>query len=125
MPINSDVIMPLPRSIARQLVLCPVPGFKAIYLPAAMGGACAWNAFDMREFYAVNPRWPREGAPVFTNCFATWNAAHFLYLSEAGWHHGVAPCVFYPLRASLIGLTLPNGWDAGPISTQRPINSLW
>ncbi len=42
-------------------------------------------------------RWPREGTPLFTSHLATWDGAHYLYLSEVGYEKGAPSCAFYPL----------------------------
>ena len=97
---------------------------KPAYGATVIMAAWHWANMDVEEFYNVNQCWPHVGEPVFTSHFATWDAAPYLYLREAGWHHGLASCVLYPLRASLIGLTRRNRWDASLILTQRPINSM-
>ena len=66
--------------------------------------AALWLAadFDRRQFASVNARWPREGGPVFGSHFATWDAAHYLRLSEVGYAHEVPSCAFYPLWPLLV-----------------------
>jgi hypothetical protein len=42
-------------------------------------------------------RWTAEGHPTFESYFTTWDAGHYLYLSEHGYHTGQEQCAFYPL----------------------------
>src|SRR5882724_7470306 len=72
-------------------------GFKAVYFLALLGGLWLCDDFDSDTFYAVSARWPRQGLPVFASHFATWDAAHYLLLSEVGYSHGATSCAFYPL----------------------------
>lgn len=90
------------RTVARQPLVHWLVGFKATYLAAVLAGVCLWNDFDEGKFYGVMARWPREGGPVFASHFATWDAAHYLYLSEVGYHTGVPSCAFYPLWPLLV-----------------------
>lgn len=53
-------------------------------------------------FFRVHQQWPREGGPVFASHFATWDAAHYLFLSEKGYEADVSSCAFYPLWPTLI-----------------------
>ena len=70
---------------------------KCLYLSLVV--ACAWYSsdFDVEQFRGVNVRWPRSGDPVFGTPFATWDGAHYLYLSEIGYSNGMPSCAFYPL----------------------------
>ena len=62
---------------------------------------------DTKKFFQVNARWPREGDPVFASHFATWDAAHYLYLSEVGYQAGAPSCAFYPLWPLLVRWSSP------------------
>ncbi len=44
---------------------------------------------------------------MFASHFATWDAAHYLYLSEVGYHHDVPSCAFYPLWPLLVRWCAP------------------
>lgn len=70
---------------------------KVGYLLAVYLAVRSWPALDRGVFDRVNQHWPRQGGPVFATHFATWDAAHYLYLSEVGYSAGVASCAFYPL----------------------------
>ena len=70
---------------------------KFIYLSIVFVIVLVWSNLDTDRFGEVNARWPREGGPVFASYFATWDAAHYLYLSEVGYRRGVPSCAFYPL----------------------------
>ncbi len=56
-----------------------------------------WPALDTEVFERVHQHWPRQGGPVFATHFATWDTAHYFYLSEVGYVAGIASCAFYPL----------------------------
>jgi hypothetical protein len=47
-------------------------------------------------------RWTAEGHPTFESYFTTWDAGHYLYLSEHGYHTGQEQCAFYPLWPLLV-----------------------
>ncbi|MGO9202857.1 MAG: mannosyltransferase family protein [Limisphaerales bacterium] len=70
---------------------------KVGYLLAVYLAVRSRPALDRGVFDGVNQHWPRQGGPVFATHFATWDAAHYLYLSEVGYSAGVASCAFYPL----------------------------
>lgn len=71
--------------------------FKIGYLCLIWGAARLWPSFDEGAFDSVKARWPRQGSPVFGSHFATWDGAHYLYLSEVGYAKDVPSCAFYPL----------------------------
>jgi hypothetical protein len=75
---------------------------KAAYLAGVYAALCLWPAMDTEMFHRVMQRWPRQGEPVFASHFATWDAAHYLYLSEVGYAKDVHSCAFYPLWPLLI-----------------------
>lgn len=75
---------------------------KVVYLAAVYAALRLWPGLDESKFYGVMQRWPREGGPVFASHFATWDAAHYLYLSEVGYASGVHSCGFYPLWPLLV-----------------------
>lgn len=86
------------------------------WLPAAFKAACfatmlaaLWLTpnLDLTTFQSLNVRWPRQGAPTFASHFATWDAAHYLRLSELGYGPGVLSCAFYPLWPLLIRWSAP------------------
>lgn len=70
---------------------------KAAYLAAVTGALFFWADMDVARFFGVGRRWPRDAGPVFASHFATWDAAHYLYLSEVGYGKNVPSCAFYPL----------------------------
>ncbi|HEY0551071.1 MAG TPA: hypothetical protein VGF13_15810 [Verrucomicrobiae bacterium] len=77
---------------------------------------------DVARFNTTMP-WPRTasatGGPTIGSYFATWDAAHYLLLSEIGYVHGTNSCAFYPLLPASIKvfsfLTLGNHLLAGLI----------
>ena len=82
-------------------------GLKTVYLLLIFGSLILWQGPDPNKFHAVNARWPRSGEPVFASHFATWDAAHYLSLSEVGYHRGVPSCAFYPLWPLLVRWSAP------------------
>jgi Gpi18-like mannosyltransferase len=46
--------------------------------------------------------WPRNSGPTAATHFATWDGAHYLFLSEMGYKRGSPSCAFYPLWPLLI-----------------------
>lgn len=81
--------------------------FKVAYLGVVTGALALWPDMDMDHWPMATQRWPRQGGPVFASHFATWDAAHYLYLSEVGYSHGVRSCAFYPLWPLLIRWCAP------------------
>lgn len=63
--------------------------------------------FEFAKFQTMMVRWPRSGPPIFASRFATWDSAHYLYLSEVGYRHGVPSCAFYPLWPLLVRWASP------------------
>jgi len=76
--------------------------FKVGFFLFVFGALILWPAMDVAEFYNVMQRWPREGRPNLWSHLATWDASHFLFLSEVGYVPGVTSCAFYPLWPFLI-----------------------
>ena len=77
-------------------------GLKGAYLAAIALALLFWGDMDVARFSGVGRRWPREGVPVFARHFATWDAAHYLYLSEVGYGKHIPSCAFYPLWPLLV-----------------------
>jgi hypothetical protein len=71
--------------------------FKGAVGLGLLGARGLFGDLDQARFQGVMARWPREGGPVFASHFATWDTAHYLYLSEVGYTQGVPSCAFYPL----------------------------
>ncbi len=80
-----------------QLVLFKIGYFGLVLIVAAFG-----PGMDVQRFFGVMQHWPREGGPTFGSHFATWDAAHYLFLSEVGYQQGSPSCAFYPLWPMLI-----------------------
>jgi hypothetical protein len=75
---------------------------KAVYLGVLAGVLWLWGDLDEARFLGVMMNWPREGGPVFASHFATWDGAHYLFLSEVGYGPGVRSNAFYPLYPLLV-----------------------
>jgi hypothetical protein len=73
-------------------------------------------SFNLNEYHN-DIHWPRSEEPVLATHFATWDGAHYLFLSEVGYQTGSASCAFYPLWPWLIRagsyLTFHNHFAAG------------
>ncbi|MBE7499016.1 MAG: hypothetical protein HS113_01640 [Verrucomicrobiales bacterium] len=69
-----------------------------------------WNDFDEGQHAATvacwfngPARWPTTSATAtVARHFTTWDASHFLYLSECGYLGGLKSCAFYPLWPFLL-----------------------
>lgn len=70
---------------------------KIAYLTLSTVALCLWPNMDVGQFHGVMIRWPRSGEPVFASHFATWDASHYLFLSQMGYSRGAQSCAFYPL----------------------------
>jgi len=57
---------------------------------------------DFIQSAAIYKHWPREGGFVFSSHFATWDTAHYLYLSEIGYAKTRSSCAFFPLWPILV-----------------------
>jgi len=57
---------------------------------------------DFERLVSLHLHWPREGDLVRGSHFATWDSAHYLFLSEVGYVKGVPSCAFYPLWPILV-----------------------
>jgi hypothetical protein len=101
---------------ARRKLLLVVLGIKAAMLLVALCAIASFPSFNQRE-YNNDIHWPREGPPTLPTYFATWDGAHYLFLSEVGYQRGTASCAFYPLWPYLIRafswLTFGNHFVAG------------
>ncbi len=95
-----------------QKVLLCLLVVKAGYFALLVSALWLWRDFDesrsssIREgwFPATEARWLEWQQAGFARHFTTWDAAHYLVLSEAGYFKGLKACVFYPLWPLLIRL---------------------
>ena len=97
----------LPTARTTASVLGWIILFKSLYLAVVYVCLLMWGDMDVGKFHQVNQRWPRVGEPVFATHFATWDAAHYLYLSEVGYKPGAPSDAFYPLWPLLMRWTAP------------------
>lgn len=70
---------------------------KMGYLMLTFGSVSLWGSMDDTIFRRFMARWPNEGNPVFLSHYTTWDAAHYLRLSEVGYEANLDSCAFYPL----------------------------
>ncbi|MFO1501342.1 MAG: hypothetical protein U1G07_23630 [Verrucomicrobiota bacterium] len=118
------------KTVAWGWVVAGLVLFHVAYLAVIWMALQLWGNLDGSMFFRVNQRWPRDGCPVFASHFATWDAAHYLALSEVGYERGSPSCAFYPLwplavRAGavfthgnhlLAGLLLANACSIGALT---------
>jgi hypothetical protein len=103
MPDQSDIgdaKRPAPEEadgVLRALIL-----FKFAYLALVLLILAIWPDLDRAAFHRMLARWPREGEPTFWSHFATWDGAHYLFLSEVGYTRGSPSCAFFPLWPFLV-----------------------
>jgi len=77
--------------------------FKIAYLSLVTGMVLLFPAGKNSQLSLVDHiRWTPEGHPTLKSYFTTWDAGHYLYLSEHGYHAGDVTCAFYPLWPLLI-----------------------
>lgn len=82
-------------------ICCLLILFKAAYFVVIVGVLLLWPDMEQDTFFSYI-HWPRNGEPEFASHFGTWDSAHYLYLSQAGYSSGVPSCAFYPLWPVLI-----------------------
>jgi hypothetical protein len=103
-------------SPARRKLLRVVLALKAGTFVVALSAIAFFPSFNSREYHN-DIHWPPEGPSTLGTHFATWDAAHYLLLSEAGYQAGTSSCAFYPLWPYLIRgcsyLTFGNHLAAG------------
>ena len=61
--------------------------------------------FDVVQYHSAYAHWPHTDAPTICSRLATWDAAHYLILSQTGYEAGSHSCAFYPLWPGLIHVT--------------------
>lgn len=88
-------------SPARRRLLLAILGLKAATFLIALGAITFFPSFNEREYHN-DIHWPREGPPTLATYLATWDGAHYLFLSEESYQRGSASCAFYPLWPYLI-----------------------
>src|SRR5688572_22283219 len=84
-------------------VLLPLLTFKAAFFVVALIMIQFFSIWNEGDFAKVR-HWPFEGKSTLASRFATWDAAHYLYLAENGYRVGDLSCAFYPLWPALIKL---------------------
>ncbi len=82
---------------------------KAVYLAGVLVSVALWPDFDEERSSAINALWfdasarshPESGAGLSRH-LKTWDAQHYLFLSDTGYSRGVKSCAFYPLWPLMI-----------------------
>lgn len=75
--------------------------YKILYFSVICFALWLWPELN-KAAYNNCIHWPRNSAPTEATHFATWDAAHYLFLSEAGYKRGSPSCAFYPLWPLMI-----------------------
>ncbi len=76
--------------------------FKVTYLSMLTIALRLCPDLDERQFWMSKATWPVDSQPTFMTHFATWGAAHYLYLSTIGYEESHPSCAFYPLWPLLL-----------------------
>jgi len=76
---------------------------KSLLAAAVLLGAL-YGDFNIREYHSVYSHWPHSDLPTFSIRLATWDSAHYLILSEQGYHGGSHSCAFFPFWPALMCL---------------------
>lgn len=79
--------------------------FKFSYIAIICSALHFWPGFNEEKLRWVNVAWfykigiepPKEMEAPFLRHFATWDAEHYLYLSELGYSKDLPSCAFFPL----------------------------
>lgn len=88
--------------------------FKVAYGAVLLAALLLWG--DLEGIEARHQLWPAEGSPMFLSHFTTWDAAHYLHLSTAGYQAGDRSCAFYPLWPLLLGAFAPVAGASLPVA---------
>ena len=75
--------------------------WKVSFLLVALACTDAWPVWESGEFPG-HRHWPAKGEATMESRFATWDAAHYLFLAENGYRKGNLSSAFYPLWPMLI-----------------------
>jgi len=94
----------------RQKIVLGLMGFKMAYLSILLGALGLRPDFEQATARAIQAGWfatvdaefwPDNQAGLARH-FATWDAAHYLVLSDQGYSNGLRSCAFYPLWPLLV-----------------------
>jgi hypothetical protein len=92
---------PIPWSASLRLI-APVAVFKILLLLLIYCSVSLIpNGFNIVNFNG-NFHWPPDAQPTLATYFSTWDAQHYLYVSQHGYIPGSPECAFYPLWPALI-----------------------
>jgi hypothetical protein len=95
----------IPEGTSWRGVLAGLLLFKAAYFALLIGALGLWGDFDESVAEAIRrgwfpeaqAQWLAEQQTGFRRYFTTWDAAHYLVLSETGYVKDLRSCAFYPL----------------------------
>ncbi len=104
--------------------------FKVLYFGLLAGALLLWPERNDHLFHSRRQLWRSDETLTFQSHFVSWDAEHYLFLSENGYKAGAPQCAFYPLYPLLIrwtssseqnsdvlaGLVLSNGLSAIALS---------
>jgi hypothetical protein len=80
--------------------------FKLVCLSLTFAALRFWPDMDPNHQLGNQP-WLQDHPSFPDRHLVTWDAAHYLYLSETGYKRGVPSCAFYPLLPLLMRWTAP------------------
>ncbi len=89
------------RSLKSSRILLPLLTYKILFFLTVLIIFELFPRLAEGE-YGEHRHWPLEGEPAFASRFATWDAAHYLYLAAEGYKSGDVACAFYPLWPGII-----------------------
>ncbi len=89
--------------------------WKLFYLGLVCAAIALWPRYDEQRAQSINAGWferfglrpPPAQSNAFARHFITWDAEHYLCLSEDGYVPGAPSCAFYPLWPLLIRWATP------------------
>jgi Mannosyltransferase (PIG-V) len=89
--------------------------WKLAYLGLVCAAIALWPRYDEQRAQSINTGWferfglrpPAAQSSAFARHFVTWDAEHYLCLSEDGYVPGAPSCAFYPLWPLLIRWATP------------------
>ena len=78
-------------------------GFKIAYIGLLSAVLLLWPVSRSSDMFpGAMLRTTQSGKLTFASHFGTWDAEHYLILSQTGYKEGIAQCAFYPLWPFLI-----------------------
>ncbi len=84
--------------------------FQALYQLSVIGAVLLWPVSREAEiFHSERQTWTPEGYLTFESHFTSWDAKHYLHVSEVGYQAGSPACAFYPLWPIAVPVLFSSG----------------